>query len=119
MIVHNWSNLRMLSVRMTFRSVHQLVGTMVLLIGFSYSSVVAADPATSAFDHPTSSFWSFQAPKRPAIPTVRAKSWPSSPIDSFVLAKLEPKGIHPARAAETMDIHIVAAPSPKGLSSRT
>jgi hypothetical protein len=91
----------MLNVRSTtFRSVHQLVGTMVLLTGFSYSSVVAADPATSAFDHPSSSFWSFQAPKRPAIPAVRAKSWPSSPIDSFVLAKLEAKGIHPARAAD-------------------
>lgn len=46
--------------------------------------------------------WSFIAPKRPAIPTVRNKNWPRNAIDAFILARLEREQLAPStRAAKT------------------
>src|SRR5262249_40806815 len=44
-------------------------------------------------------FWSFQPVKKPAIPAVKEKAWVRTPIDNFVLAKLEREGLHPVAAA--------------------
>ncbi len=46
------------------------------------------------------SFWSFQRVKDPAPPAVRGTSWPKSPLDRFILAKLESAGLGPAPAAD-------------------
>ncbi|MGI8964573.1 MAG: PSD1 and planctomycete cytochrome C domain-containing protein, partial [Limisphaerales bacterium] len=43
--------------------------------------------------------WAFQNPKNPAIPKVKNKTWPASPIDNFILAKLEEKGLRPTGLA--------------------
>jgi hypothetical protein len=43
--------------------------------------------------------WSLIPPKRPALPAVRDLAWVRNPIDRFVLAKLEEKGLHPAPEA--------------------
>src|SRR4051812_30172607 len=49
-------------------------------------------PALSAT--PAKSTWSpYQAVKPPAVPQVQRKSWVRTPIDAFVLAKLEAKGL--------------------------
>ncbi|HEV8063049.1 MAG TPA: DUF1549 and DUF1553 domain-containing protein [Gemmataceae bacterium] len=40
--------------------------------------------------------WAFQPLARPAIPTVRNVSWARSPIDAFILSKLERRGWQPA-----------------------
>ena len=39
-------------------------------------------------------------PVRPAIPAVKDASWIRNPIDAFILAKLEAKGLRPAPAAD-------------------
>jgi hypothetical protein len=44
--------------------------------------------------------WSFIAPTRPALPTVKNQSWVKNPIDRFVLAKLEAAGLAPAPEAD-------------------
>ncbi|MBM3775141.1 MAG: DUF1549 domain-containing protein, partial [Acidobacteria bacterium] len=44
-------------------------------------------------------FWSFQPVKKPALPAVRNSAWAKSPVDRFVLAKLEAGGLRPARPA--------------------
>ncbi len=44
--------------------------------------------------------WSFQTPVKPAVPTVRDGNWPRSTLDSFILAKLEEKGLRPAAPAD-------------------
>src|SRR6266481_6157396 len=44
--------------------------------------------------------WAFQPLNRPAIPTVRDASWVRSPIDAFILAKLESRGWQPAPAVD-------------------
>ena len=45
-------------------------------------------------------FWSFQPVRNPPVPSVRLSSWAKSPIDRFILAKLEAKGLDPAKPAE-------------------
>jgi Protein of unknown function (DUF1553)/Protein of unknown function (DUF1549)/Planctomycete cytochrome C len=46
------------------------------------------------------SFWALRPPLDPPIPTVRDASWPRTPIDRFLLAALEEKGLRPAPAAD-------------------
>ena len=47
----------------------------------------------------TMKFWSFQPVKRPALPEVARKDWIRTPIDNFVLAKLEANHLEPAPPA--------------------
>ena len=44
--------------------------------------------------------WSFMAPKQAALPTVKLKDWPRSPIDYFVFARLEAEGLKPSPQAD-------------------
>ena len=39
--------------------------------------------------------WAYERPVRPPLPDVREKSWPRNPIDFFLLAALEEKGLAP------------------------
>ena len=45
-------------------------------------------------------FWAFVPPQKTAAPGVAAKAWVKSPIDAFVLAGLESKGLKPAAPAD-------------------
>ena len=45
-------------------------------------------------------FWSLSPPADPAPPAVKNTAWLKNPIDSFILHKLEEKGITPARPAD-------------------
>ncbi|MCA9224655.1 MAG: DUF1549 domain-containing protein, partial [Planctomycetales bacterium] len=49
-------------------------------------------------------FWAFQPPVRPAIPQVKQADWPTSPIDYFVLSKLEENGLRPAPPADRLTL---------------
>ena len=44
--------------------------------------------------------WSLIAPTRPALPAVKNSGWVRNPIDRFILAKLEEKGLSPAPEAD-------------------
>lgn len=44
-------------------------------------------------------FWSFQPPKRPAVPAVKNAALVRNPIDAFLLAKLEGKGLSYSKEA--------------------
>ena len=44
-------------------------------------------------------FWAFQPPRDSQPPRVKDKSWPSSNVDRFILAKLETAGLTPASDA--------------------
>ncbi len=47
-------------------------------------------------------FWSFMPVSNPQIPGVKDKKWVKTPIDAFILARLEEKGLKPApRASKT------------------
>ncbi|MBL8216987.1 MAG: PSD1 domain-containing protein [Bryobacterales bacterium] len=46
------------------------------------------------------SFWSFQKVKAPELPAVKNREWVRTPIDRFVLARLEREGVEPAKVAD-------------------
>lgn len=46
------------------------------------------------------SFWSFRPVVKPPLPAVRDTRWVKTPIDHFVLAKLEEKSLRPVAAAD-------------------
>lgn len=43
--------------------------------------------------------WSFIAPQKVDLPTVKKKAWPKNAIDHFALAQMEAKGLKPSKAA--------------------
>jgi mono/diheme cytochrome c family protein len=45
-------------------------------------------------------FWAFQRPVKHVPPAVQNTGWVRTPIDAFILAKLEAKGLKPAPAAD-------------------
>ena len=53
-----------------------------------------------AFKPMQSDFWSLQPLKKQPPPSVRQTSWAKTPIDKFILARLEAKGIQPVAAAD-------------------
>ena len=46
------------------------------------------------------SYWAFVKPVRPPVPAVKNQSWVRTPVDAFVLAKLESIGLKPSPAAD-------------------
>lgn len=68
------------------------------------ASAVATDnkPAAAEASAPAakSKLWSYQPVKAPDQPTVNNKSWVRTPIDAFVLAPLEAKGLAPSGDAD-------------------
>jgi hypothetical protein len=58
-----------------------------------------ADPWQTRVDAGRKS-WAFTAPREPAVPAVADAGWCKSPIDHFILAKLEAKGLRPAPPAD-------------------
>ena len=72
----------------------------------------------------TMKFWSFQPVRRPAVPVVKDKSWPKTPIDNFILAKLESQNLKHAGPAPKVALLRRAyydltglAPSPKDVET--
>lgn len=53
---------------------------------------------------PYAEHWSYVPPVRPAIPHVNASGWPRTPIDYFVLSRLELQGLEPAPEADAITL---------------
>ncbi len=49
---------------------------------------------------PWNEHWAFQAPVKPALPSVHDTAWVRSDIDRFILARLENQGLAPAPSAD-------------------
>jgi Protein of unknown function (DUF1553)/Protein of unknown function (DUF1549)/Planctomycete cytochrome C len=56
-------------------------------------------PIASAVD--PQKHWAFQPVQKSALPAVKQTDWPSNPIDAFILAKLEAKGLKPNPPADS------------------
>ena len=73
----------------------------------------ASDTKKIEYTEEELSHWAFQPVGDPAIPGVEDIPWPRSPVDHFLLAKLEAKSLRPARPADkrtlirraTIDLH--------------
>lgn len=85
-----------------------IVPRSLILLGWI---LILACPAR-AQDRPAN-WWSFRPLTQPSIPSVKDKSWIRTPIDCFILAKLESKGLRPSPTADraalirraTYDLH--------------
>lgn len=53
---------------------------------------------------PYPTHWAYVKPIRPAIPETNDKNWPITPIDRFILARLEKQGLKPQPLAEPFAI---------------
>src|SRR5215510_14262339 len=50
------------------------------------------------------SHWAYQKVEKPKIPVVRNREWGKTPVDAFVLAQLEGKGVEPSPAADKVTL---------------
>ena len=70
----------------------------------SWVKMGAPDPRVAVTAQPPRpdprSFWAFQPPRDPPVPAVKDAAWPKMPIDHFILAKLEEKGLKPSSEAD-------------------
>ena len=73
--------------------------------GAAWPAATAAKPLSTGFiNDERRKFWSFQPLKAPSEPAVKDSKWPKSPIDRFVLARLEQDGLHPVGPANKHDL---------------
>ncbi len=79
--------------KLTDRQIADLVRWVEL--GAPYPSAAEASSRKRDPNH-----WAFQPPADPAIPAVKNTTWIQSPIDAFVLARLEAAGCAPAAPAD-------------------
>ncbi|TDX65520.1 uncharacterized protein DUF1549 [Methylosinus sp. sav-2] len=78
---------------------------LALMLGASTATIaIAADVAPAAGPARSSGasrpHWAYQPVQRPAIPEVERKAWVRSPIDSFLLAKIEAAKLSPSQDAD-------------------
>ncbi len=66
----------------------------------SAEAVKAAKSGEYVVSDTQKNFWSFRTIKLPIIPKTRTLKWATSPIDRFILASLEAKGLKPASTAD-------------------
>ncbi len=62
--------------------------------------LVAEDKPTFDLQKRKHDHWAWQPIRTPEIPAVKNKAWATSPIDAFILAKLEAKNLTPAGPAD-------------------
>jgi cytochrome c553 len=68
--------------------------------GSSVSSSGQPAPSAAHFTPAEKAFWAFQPVRDVPLPKVRDTAWPATPVDCFILAKLEEKSLRPAAAAD-------------------
>lgn len=60
--------------------------------------------STREFTDEEKAFWAFQPLAQPTVPKVKDAAWGKAPLDAFVLAKLEAKGLKPAPPADKLTL---------------
>ena len=56
------------------------------------------------FTETEKAFWAFQPMQSPAVPRVKNQAWVKSPVDAFILQKLEEKNLMPAPPADKLTL---------------
>jgi hypothetical protein len=70
-------------------------------------TLAAAIPAPTTekkFTDAQRNYWAFQKVVMPAVPAVKAKSWVRTPVDAFILAKLEAQNLKPNPPADKVTL---------------
>jgi hypothetical protein len=74
-----------------------------VLLGVSLALALYA-AETHVFTPAQKSFWSLQPVTNPAVPAVKNRQWVKTPVDAFVLAKLEAANIQPNPRADKLTL---------------
>src|SRR5262245_34568406 len=64
----------------------------------------AAELEKDVFTAAQRRLWSLQKVVRPSVPVVKAKDWVRTPVDAFILSKLEEKGLSPSKQADRVTL---------------
>ncbi len=67
--------------------------------GMVWPDTAKADSAAKAAQH-----WAFHPPVRPATPAVKNPRWVRSPLDAFVMARMEQEGLSPSPEADRITL---------------
>ncbi|MCC6367993.1 MAG: DUF1553 domain-containing protein [Bryobacterales bacterium] len=62
------------------------------------------EPKQKEFTQAQRKWWAFQPVRKPSIPAVKKTGWVRNDIDSFILAKLEEKGLQPNPPADRITL---------------
>jgi hypothetical protein len=73
-----------------------------VLLGLSACILFAAEVRT--FTPAQRNYWALQPVAKPAVPAVKDKQWVRTPIDAFILARLEEKNVKPNPPADRLTL---------------
>lgn len=76
----------------------------VVLLGCCLVACALYAAETVSFTPAQRSFWSLQPVKKSPVPAVKNQSWVKTPVDAFVLAKLEENGLQPNAPADRLTL---------------
>jgi hypothetical protein len=108
-------------MRYTLVDRNRLARFLIALVGALFLGVVAystqvrlkadttafaaeADAAPPSFTAAQRDWWSLKPVVKPAVPEVKNRQWVKTPIDAFILASLEAKGLTPNPAADRVTL---------------
>jgi hypothetical protein len=79
------------------------------VLGFGLGLALSATLLSSAeaphvFTPAQKSYWAFQPVKKSPLPSVKNKAWVKTPLDAFILAKLEEKNLPPNPRADKLTL---------------
>jgi Protein of unknown function (DUF1553)/Protein of unknown function (DUF1549)/Planctomycete cytochrome C len=64
--------------------------------------VAGKEPKERVITEGDRNYWAYRPLRRPEVPAAKNKAWASNPVDAFLLAKLDAKGLTPAPAADRL-----------------
>ena len=74
--------------------------TIAVLLTFSAVLNAATEDQPAPAAAASAKSWAYTPVQQPALPKVKQQAWVRTPIDAFVLAKLETKGLSPSPDAD-------------------
>lgn len=78
-----------------------LLGSLLALLALTAR---AADPPEAPIEDYDREHWSFRPVARPAVPQVKSADWCRTPVDRFILRKLEKKNLTPMPEADPLTL---------------
>src|SRR5437868_10030791 len=74
---------------------------LLLALAFVQSAAAREEPAVLKAEK---KIWSLEPLRKPSLSPTKTKGWAKSPVDVFILSKLEAKRMHPAECADRRDL---------------
>ena len=104
---------------------HATRHVMAAVVGLALTAGIVYTAESDTFTPAQRSYWAFQPVKKSPVPAVKNQQWVKTPIDSFVLAKLEEAGLQPNPPADRITLlrratlDLTGLPPPRKKSSRS